>query len=284
MAKKIRFPLEMDNGIEVRSLEELRDNFSLARILEYRKNGKLMIWLRDRYANDIADAIDALDEIEEDIAKSICEIFGVTYDEETELALEKAAERTERINRLMQYTDDEKFVVKIDSIAFDQDELYDLLDENVETIYLCGERFSIPLAKKGISYIGVNNPVLVIDSKVEVDWSEKQISIEDVKFDEKYQAVIDSANATKEKLYEKLVEVVQKKATNFTQIGDYSEKTYLNFMIAPIDKAAVKRLYEKSKGTIEKLKYDPDDDVLRKKELVQGNHIIGLADGYINNL
>ena len=45
MAKKIRFPLEMDNGLEVRSMEELRNNFSLGRVLEYIQNGKLVIWL-----------------------------------------------------------------------------------------------------------------------------------------------------------------------------------------------------------------------------------------------
>ena len=27
MAKKIRFPLDMDNGLEVRSMEERRNNF-----------------------------------------------------------------------------------------------------------------------------------------------------------------------------------------------------------------------------------------------------------------
>ena len=27
MAKKVRFPLEMEDGVEVRSMEELRDNF-----------------------------------------------------------------------------------------------------------------------------------------------------------------------------------------------------------------------------------------------------------------
>lgn len=31
--KKIRFPLEMDNGVEVRSVEELRENFSIARVI-----------------------------------------------------------------------------------------------------------------------------------------------------------------------------------------------------------------------------------------------------------
>ena len=68
MAKKIRFPLEMDNGIEVRSIEELRDNFSLARVLAYYKNGKLAIWLRDRYANDLADAIEAVNPSEQNLA------------------------------------------------------------------------------------------------------------------------------------------------------------------------------------------------------------------------
>ena len=33
MAKKIRFSLEMEQGVEVRSLEELRENFSLERVV-----------------------------------------------------------------------------------------------------------------------------------------------------------------------------------------------------------------------------------------------------------
>lgn len=190
MAKKIRFPLEMDNGIEVRSVEELRENFSLARILEYRENGKLVVWLRDRYADDLADAIEELDCAENSIVYQIYKIFDVPYDEDTVLNLEKDTERIARVRRLKQYTDDEKYMTEIDKIAFNQDELYDLLDEKVETIYLCGERFSIPLAKNGVSYIGINSPIVIIDSKVEGDWNEKNIHIENVKFDKKYQRII----------------------------------------------------------------------------------------------
>ena len=47
MAKKIRFPLEMINGVSVRSMEELRENFSLLKILSYLSNEKLVTWLRD---------------------------------------------------------------------------------------------------------------------------------------------------------------------------------------------------------------------------------------------
>lgn len=42
MAKKVRFPLEMEDGVEVRSMEELRDNFSLSRVLEYFNDGRLV--------------------------------------------------------------------------------------------------------------------------------------------------------------------------------------------------------------------------------------------------
>lgn len=190
MAKKIRFPLEMDNGVEVRSVEELRDNFSLVKVLTYFENGRLIIWLRDRYANDIADALEILDKTEEKLAKKICEIFDVPYDE-------KAAERAERLKQLKKFTNDEKFLNAIDNVAFDQDELYDLLDEEEEIIYLCGDKFSIPLAKPRVSYIGINNPIAVIDSKFEVDWDEKKILIEGVEFDEEYQKVIDNNNCKK---------------------------------------------------------------------------------------
>lgn len=284
MAKKIRFPLEMENGVEVRSMEELRGNFSLAKVLEYRANGKLVTWLRDRYANDIADAIEQLNNDEENLAKKVSEIFDVPYDEKTEEDLERAKEKAERVKKLKQYTDEKKYIVEIDNVAFSQDELFDLLDEDEEKIYLCGDKFSIPLAKTGISYIGINSPIVLIDSKVEVDWNEKQITVENVVFDDKYQAVIDSTNKTKEKLYEKVVEEVKKKSSNAVHIGDYSDKTFLNFMISPTEKNAVKKMYEKARAEIEILNYDVNADVLSKKELIHENKLIGLADGYLNSL
>ena len=127
---------------------------------------------------------------EQDLAKKLSEIFDVPYDENAEEELEKAAERAERLKRLKEYTEDEQFWDKVDNVAFEQDELYDLLDEDAETIYLCGERFSIPLSKSGVQYIGINNPTVVVDSKVLVDWEEKRIVLEGVAFDDKYQAVI----------------------------------------------------------------------------------------------
>lgn len=284
MAKKIRFPLEMENGIEVRSMEELRNNFSLGRVLEYVQNEKLVIWLRDRYENNIADAIAELDKMDSELPRKVSAIFDIPYDEKAEDDLKQVAERAERIKRLKEFTDEIQYADQIDKVAFDQDELYDLLDEEVNEIYLCGDRFSIPLSVKGISYMGINNPVVVIDSKTEVDWLSKGILLEAVRFDEKYQAVVDSANATKEVLYEKLVETVKKQASKKISIGSTPEKTYLSFMIPVPERESTKKMYILAKDAIENLNYDADADIIGMKKLVHGNSLIGIADRYISEL
>ncbi len=279
MAKKIRFPLEMEDGIEVRSMDELRDHFSLGKVLDYVRNEKLVTWLRDRYENDIADAIARLDKADTELPKKVCELFDVPYSEKTEEELERAAERAGRLQRLKEFTEEKQFLDAIDKVAFSQDELYDLLDEDVKEIYLCGERFSIPLSMKGITYIGVNQPTVVIDSKTEVDWAAKEITLEAVTFDEKYQAVVDSANATKEALYEKIVETVKK-----TSIGEYPEKTDFSFMIPVQERESVKRMYASAKSELEKLNYDIDADIATLRKLVLDNGLIGIADRYISEL
>ena len=284
MAKKIRFPLEMDNGAEVRSMEELRNNFSLGRVLEYIQNGKLVTWLRDRYENNIADAIAELDKTDSELPKKVSAIFDVPYDEKTEDDLKQAAERTERIKHLKEFTDEKQFVDKIDKVAFDQDELYDLLDEEVNEIYLCGDRFAIPLSVQDVSYKGINNPVVVIDSKTEVDWVAKGITLEAVRYDEKYQAVVDSANATKEVLYEKLVETVKKQVTKKVSLGTAPEKTYLSFMIPVSERESTKRMYALAKDFVENVNYDADADIIGMKKLLYDNNLIGIADRFISEL
>ena len=285
MAKKIRFPLEMDNGLEVRSMEELRNNFSLGRVLEYIQNGKLVIWLRDRYENNIADAIADLDKTDSELPIKVSAIFDVPYDEKTEDDLKQAAERAERIKHLKEFTDEKRFIDEIDKVAFDQDELYDLLDEKVNEIYLCGDRFAIPLSVQDVSYKGINNPVVVIDSKTEVDWLAKGITLEAVRYDEKYQAVVDSANATKEVLYEKLVETVKKHNPQKKFLWNSTEKkTYLSFMIPVSERESTKRMYALAKDVVENVNYDADADIIGMKKLVHDNNLIGIADRYISEL
>lgn len=131
----------MEDGVEVRSMEELRDNFSLSRVLEYFNDGRLVTWLQDRYENTIAEEIAAINPNEEDVEKKICEVLDVKYDENTSEEEGMAEERKRKLELLKEYPDAMKYAKNVDYVAFDQDDLYDLLDENAKEIYLCGKDF-----------------------------------------------------------------------------------------------------------------------------------------------
>ena len=201
MAKKIRFPLEMEKDIEVRNLEELKDNFSLARVIGYINDGKLITWLQDRYENELAEEVKKINVEAEDAAKKICALFDVEYDETAEEEVEKAEERKRKLELLKKFPDCMEYAKYIDLVAFDQDDLYDLLDEDVNEIYLCGNKFTIPIAKGNIKYVGILDKVtVVINSKEPVDFNSRGIIFENCVFDEKYAGIL---NGKKEQYKEK---------------------------------------------------------------------------------
>ena len=292
MAQKIRFPLEMDGGVEVRDIDSLRKHFSLQRVMGYLADGKLITWLRDRYANDLADAIEAVDRNDESLARRICEILGVDFDEEAEENIEKAEERNKKLARLKEVTLEKEFLDNVDNVALEQDDLYDLLDEGVNKIYLCGDRFSIPLSKEGVSYIGINNPVVAIDSKVEIDWKEKKIALSGVKFDSKYQEVVESAEDTKRKLYQKAVENVTGKVSNqhkseirtVVSYGKYKDDSYINFMLTPADKKESEKSFCILAKEVSLFKYNVDDDIQNAKKILVDSGIVNLAKKYLKSL
>lgn len=191
MAKKIRFPLEMAEGVEVRTLDELREHFSISQVLMYLENGKLDTWLRDRYEGELADLLAGLDVHDAGVASKVCEIFEVEADLSAVESMEDIQERNRKIELLKEAGVDEKYMDLVDQIAFTQDDLFDLLDDGQMTVYLCGESFSIPLGKEGITYIGINQPTVKIASKTVVDWDAKSITLTDVRFDSVYQAILD---------------------------------------------------------------------------------------------
>lgn len=49
MSRKVKFPLEMNKGVKVYTLEELRANFSLEKTISHYISGKLITWLNSRY-------------------------------------------------------------------------------------------------------------------------------------------------------------------------------------------------------------------------------------------
>lgn len=108
MGKKIRFPLKLSEGAEVRTLEELREHFDLEAVLEYYKNGKLLTWLEDRYLEGEAEAVQALDEASPDFQRRLCEVFQVEYTG-GDIDLEAIERRQERLKRLRSITDEAEY-------------------------------------------------------------------------------------------------------------------------------------------------------------------------------
>ena len=155
--KTVKFPLEMKNGVQARNLADLQNNFDVEKIIGYFLDGRLKSWLEARYYEEEAEAIENIDKNASDLAKQLCEVFGVEYDE-ISIDPEEIERRNTRITKLKQITSDEEIIKNVDSVAFNQEELADLYDLGKEKIYLCEGKFNIPKSKQNLKYIIVGSP------------------------------------------------------------------------------------------------------------------------------
>lgn len=164
MAKKIRFPLKM-KGTDIRTIEELRDNFDLESVLGYYMNGKLVTWLKNRYYDNEAGAIENLSADDAELNQKLKQILGIFGNDETEEIDMKAIQRrNEKLVMLRQITDDKEVIDNIDCVAFNQEDLSKLLKEGKKEIYLCRGEFEISVYENGITYTGIDNPTVSIVS------------------------------------------------------------------------------------------------------------------------
>ena len=186
MAKIIRFPLKMKNGAEVRTLDELKENFDLESVLGYFADGKLVKWLSDRYCDEKAEAVAALSTDMPDLNAKLCEILEVEYQPESDSTdMELIAKRREKLKILSAVTDNRDILDNVDLIAMSQDELYDILDEDTDKVYLYGDKFEIPFGRKNVCYIGINNPLVSLGKdRYAYDYNISNIKFSNVKFEE----------------------------------------------------------------------------------------------------
>lgn len=184
--KKVKFPLDMGNDVLVRDIDELKDNFNIEKVTEYFLDGKLLTWLNDRFYEEEAEQVEELSSETDKslLAGKLCRIFDIENEDNVDIeAIEK---RKERLEKLRSITSDDEVIENVDDVAFSQEELGDLLDEDIDVIYLCGEKFHIPLSVKNKKYIGVNSPELTISTKNEtIDLSEYGIVVEKCTFSDK---------------------------------------------------------------------------------------------------
>lgn len=198
MARKIRFSLKLKDGTEARTIEELQAHFDLESVLGYFLDGRLYTWLADRYYDDKAEAVNALSKDMPDLNQKLCKIFGVEYHDDNTEDLEVIQRRKEKLDILNSVTDNKEILDNVDFVAMNQDELFDILDESPEKIYLYGEKFSIPFGKENITYIGIGNPFVSLERSA-LDYLLKNIRFEKICFDEKSykyddREVLDSIN------------------------------------------------------------------------------------------
>lgn len=157
VGRTVKFPLEMKNGVQARNLADLQNNFDIEKIIGYFLDGRLKSWLEARYYEEEAEAIENIDKNASDLAKQLCEVFGVECDE-ISIDPEEIERRNTRITKLKQITSDEEIIKNVDSVAFNQEELADLYDLGKEKIYLCEGEFNIPKSKQSINYVFIGKP------------------------------------------------------------------------------------------------------------------------------
>lgn len=183
MAKKIKFALEMADGFMVRrSLEELREHFDLEKAVSYFLSGKLLEWLEDRYYDEEAEKIRSLDKETPNLNKMLCDALGVEIEMGTEMDIEQLERLNEKKAILREQTSDESIIANAVRTALTQEDLADLLDMDEPVIYLCGEKFNIPLRVRGKKYIGIlGSPAISIQASGQEDLDRKDIVFENVR-------------------------------------------------------------------------------------------------------
>ncbi len=216
--KKIKLPLEMANGVMVRTLDELKENWDLEKIVGYFGDGRLVTWLNDRYYTDLAEQVQKITAKGAEAQKELCAVFGMEFKQDEVVDEEVLAERKRKLDILRQFTSDDEILKNVDSVAFNQEDLADLLDEGVEKIYLCNGKFSVPLNISGKKYIGITDAEVYIGKDELQDFDKLGISFENVKFDEKYQKLVEEKSKKREE--ERKAEEERIRSEKSVKVGD----------------------------------------------------------------
>ena len=227
MAKKIKFPLKLKDDFQVRTLEELKEHFDLDKIVAYFLDGKLLIWLKARYYEPEIKAVRSLRKNDSELQKKLCQIFGVEYSD-YQLDINEVEERNRRLGILRQFTSDPTVLEQVASVAFNQEDLGDLIDDGVQKIFLCNNSFVIPLSIENKTYIGIGKTTAVIRSNTEIDFKSKHIEFINVNFDNDYAKIV-----TKQMTPSDTSKTLVEKGNLAKENGDY--ESAFNYYMKAVD-------------------------------------------------
>ena len=166
----IRFPLEMANGKMVRELEEFQENFDFQKAVEYFNIGKLQKWLEALYCDDVLEKLEVLTLQDDNFFKLFTEALGVKVQEPIDTKEE--IHNAELKVKLREHVEEDELEKCVCITADTQEWLEKRLNDGCKTIYLFGERFTIPKAAQNIRFIGVQKT-----ETVELEVKDKQTFI-----------------------------------------------------------------------------------------------------------
>ena len=158
MARKIKFALEMPDGTFISVLEDLRghikNNDDVKKLVEYYLDGRLEKWLLDRYHEEEAKAVQAVDKDDPDFALKLCKAIGVNYTPKESVNIELIEYEKKMRKALEEVTLDSEMISNAGCTASSQSDLVFLLKNGKSTIYLWGDSFKL-FVVKNITYIGI---------------------------------------------------------------------------------------------------------------------------------
>lgn len=180
--KRIKFPLIMKNGAEVRDIESLRKNFDMESVAEYLSNGKLEKWLENNYYDDILENIQGLDQTAEDFGSRLAEALGAEWTG-NDFNVRQVIKQTELKEALKPYVSEEE-LERMEYIADTQEALEQFVKQGKSPIYLYGEGFIIRDWMENIECIGIENPTVSVEAARPEEYWKKNIRLSKVSVDD----------------------------------------------------------------------------------------------------
>ncbi|MGG6432395.1 hypothetical protein ACPF7I_03825 [Anoxybacillus sp. D401a] len=181
LKRSIKFPLIMKSGAKVRTIEELRANFDLESVMELFFDGRLKVWLEQRFYKNELEQLERIKDIPieeaETIAKRLFEIFNIPFSED-HLDVNYIIKKRQKIEMLKQFTNEQ--IENVDQVATSQEELCKILENSVlnneTTVYLLGDIFEVSDKYSHVQYIGLNNPKVKLLCEGTFNAKQKDIS------------------------------------------------------------------------------------------------------------
>lgn len=175
MGRKIKFPLIMNGGKKVRTIDELRDNFELENMLNYYIDGTLSRWLKCQNYNAELTNLSKLNIESESFIKELYYSLGIIYKQDIKIDIKKFKEKNLKTKKLNEYIDSDNVKSIINKVAFSQEDLLQIIQEGKKIVYLYNGEYSINLNIHDIEYIGIGYPTVLINSDGIVNLDEKNI-------------------------------------------------------------------------------------------------------------